>query len=102
MKTGAFDPTVFARSRPNSVSSRTELIAREFIPEHTLMIGEDGLGNFYYIRLDENSRMIRLSHHRDPVCKDGNDQFIDGHASSQVAFNNLNEMTAYLKMTLGA
>lgn len=97
---GAPYNTVSELSLPNSADRLIEISNYEDCPNNILVIGIDGLGNFYYVILDDNDTRIYLFDHEDPTYIDNNEDKIDWRKSYELVFENMDELIAHLNDTL--
>lgn len=99
---GAPYNTVSELSLPNSADRLIEINEYENSPVNILVIGVDGLGNFYYVILNDNDTRIYLFNHEAPIFIDDNDEQIDWRKSYDLVFENIEELIADLKDNLTA
>jgi hypothetical protein len=99
---GAPYNTVSELSLPNSADRLVEINNYESAPINILVIGEDGLGNFYYVILTDNNTRIYLFNHEAPTFIDEQEEQVDWRQSYDLVFENIKELVDYLKVTLTA
>lgn len=97
---GAPYNTVSELSLPNTVERLIEVSDFENPPENVLVIGVDGLGNCYYILLENEDTRIYQFDHEDPVFIDVNNEIIDWEQSWDLQYDSLNDLIADLKEKL--
>ncbi|GJM62661.1 SMI1/KNR4 family protein [Persicobacter diffluens] len=97
---GAPYNTVSELSLPNQTDRLIEISDYEDSPDNILIIGIDGIGNFYYVILDNNDTRIYLFDHEAPSFIDNNEDMIDWGNSYDLVFENLNELISHLKENL--
>jgi hypothetical protein len=77
-----------------------ELDQHDGLPNNILVIGEDGLGNFYYVFLDHADTRIYMYDHEAPTYLDDRQMAIDYSRSYDLVFSDLVEFIDHLKETL--
>jgi hypothetical protein len=94
---GAPYNTVSELHLPNTVDRLLEISDLVNPPQNVLIIGVDGLGNCYYILLENNDTEIYLFDHEAPAFLDEKQEVIDWEKSWSLVYNNLKEFIADLK-----
>ncbi|MCT4623571.1 MAG: SMI1/KNR4 family protein, partial [Schleiferiaceae bacterium] len=102
VRLGAPYNTVSELSLPNNLDRLIELDKYDDLPNNILIIGEDGLGNFYYVLLDHMDTRIYLFDHEAPTFLDDRQLTIDYSRSYDLVFSDLDELIDHLKETLTA
>ena len=89
--------TVSELSLPNTAKRLIEINELENPPKDILVIGVDGLGNFYYIILNNSDNKIYLFNHEEQTFLDGKSDQIDYGKSWSFVFQNLDELIKELR-----
>lgn len=97
---GAPYNTVSELSLPNTADRLIEISDIENPPDNILVIGVDGLGNFYYVILDDHNTKIYLFDHEDPVFMDDDKKQIDWRKSYDTVFASVDALIKDLKKRL--
>jgi len=90
--------TVSELSLPNNADRLIEINQDESPPSDILLIGVNGLGDFYYLILDDNPKKVYEFPHDDPPFVDGDSKNIDW--KKPWGYSDLTELIAELKETL--
>ena len=90
--------TVSELSLPNDADRLIEINEDESPPSNILLIGVNGLGDFYYLILDDNPKKVYEFPHDAPPFIDGDTSKIDWKAPW--GYSDLNELIGELKETL--
>ena len=98
VKLGAPYNTVSELSLPNNADRLIEINVDENPPSNVLVIGVNGIGDFYYLILDDNPQKVHEFPHDDPPFIDGDIEKIDW--KKPWGYSNLNELIIELKKTL--
>jgi len=94
---GAPYNTVSELHLPNSVDGIIEISDFGSPPDNVLVIGVDGLGNCYYLFLDDIHHRIYLLNHESPEFLDGDQEILDWRKSWELSYHDLPEFIADLK-----
>ena len=90
--------TVSELSLPNDADRLIEINEDEYPPSNILLIGVNGLGDFYYLILDGNPKKVYEFPHDAPPFIDGDSNKIDW--SAPWGYPDLNGLIDELKETL--